>query len=94
MSEQFTKDMDFTERRLDRGARFPYDGGADFWEDRAPLPATAIDWAHAAARGVLEYLMDRRRIKLALEDDRIDHETRAEIVKSLAAIIRMAQEQR
>ena len=82
--------MDITAHRLDHGARFPYDGGADFWADRNPVPPPATDWAHAAARGVLIDLLDRRGIKWALEDERIDHETRAELVQSLAAIIRMA----
>lgn len=82
--------MDISRRRLEHGANYPYDGGAEFWEDRTPTPPPAADWAHAAARGVLDDLLDRRGIKWALEDEQIDHETRAEIVQSLAAIIRLA----
>lgn len=82
--------MDMHKHRLQHGAQFPYDGGADFWEDRTPIPPPATDWAHAAARGVLADLLDRRSIKQALDDERIDHETRAEIVQSVAAIIRLA----
>ena len=73
------------------GAEFPYDAGADFWEDRNPLPPPAADWAHAAARGVLADLLDRRGIKWALNDEQIDHETRAELTQTMAAIIRAAQ---
>lgn len=82
--------MDISKHRLEHGAKYPYDGGADFWEDRTPTPPPATDWAHAAARGVLADLLDRRGIKWALDDEQIDFETRAEIVQSLAAIIRLA----
>lgn len=82
--------MEISRHRLEHGAKFPYDGGADFWEDRVPTPPPATDWAHAAARGVLADLLDRRGIKWALEDDAIEYDTRVEIVQSLAAIIRLA----
>ena len=94
MSEQFTQRKNIAELRIEHGAHFPYDGGAEFWEDRTPTPPPATDWAHTAARGVLADLLDMRGIKWAIDDEMIDHETRAEIVQSLAAIIRMAQEQR
>lgn len=74
------------------GERFPYDGGAEFWEDRDPTPRPAIDWAHRAARGVLADLLDRGGIKHELEA--VDYETRAEIVDSVADIIRLASEQK
>jgi hypothetical protein len=83
--------MDISKHRLEHGAKYPYDGGADFWEDRTPTPPPAPDWAHAAARGVLADLLDRRGIKWALDDEQIDRETRAEIVQSLAEIIRLAK---
>jgi len=83
--------MGMSKHRLEHGAKYPYDGGADFWEDRTPTPPPATDWAHAAARGVLADLLDRRGIKWALDDEQIDRETRAEIVQSLAAIIRLAR---
>ena len=83
--------MDMSKHRLEHGAQYPYDGGADFWEDRTPTPPPATDWAHAAARGVLADLLDRRGLKWALDDEQIDRETRAEIVQSLAAIIRLAR---
>lgn len=31
--------MDIAKHRLEHGANFPYDAGADFWEDRNPKPA-------------------------------------------------------
>ena len=84
--------MDYAKHRLDHGAQFPYDAGADFWEDRNPTPPPATDWAHAAARGVLADLLDRRGIKWALEDEDIDQDTRSEIVQSLSEIIRLAHD--
>jgi hypothetical protein len=93
MSDQCTHGKNIAQLRIEFGAHFPYDGGADFWEDRNPVPPPAVDWAHSAARGVLADLLDRRGIKWAIDDEAIDHETRAEIVQSLAAIIRAAQEQ-
>lgn len=80
--------MDIAKHRLEHGASFPYDAGADFWEDRDPTPAPAPDWAHAAARGVLADLMDRRGIKWEL--DKVDHDVRMELTQSLAEIIRLA----
>lgn len=82
--------MSMSKRNLDHGAAHPYDGGADFWEDRTPTPPPATDWAHAAARGVLADLLDRSGIKWALDDENIDHKLRAEIVQSLAETIRAA----
>lgn len=49
------------------------------------------DWAHAAARGVVADLQGRRAIKWGFDD--IDEEIRAEIVASLAAIIRLAHQE-
>lgn len=83
--------MDISKRRLEHSAKHPYDAGADFWEDRTTTPPPATDWAHAAARGVMADLLDRGGIKVALNDEEIDHETRAEIVQSMAAIIRLAR---
>jgi hypothetical protein len=75
---------------LKHGADFPFDApegwGEPDWEKRDPLPPK--DWAHAAARGVLADITDRRGVRQALDD--VDHEIRAEIVESVAAIIRAA----
>ncbi|MFN7817836.1 MAG: hypothetical protein ACK5OQ_16525 [Burkholderiales bacterium] len=95
------KTMDIAKHRLDHGARWPYDGGPAFWEDSsAPMTAAQLsgktaapakDWAHAAARGVLADLSDRRGIKWELE--KVDHEVRAEMTESLAEIIRLAHKE-
>jgi hypothetical protein len=82
--------MTIAEYRLEHGAKYPYDGGSAFCIDECPNPPPATDWAHAAARGVLADLLDRRGIKWAFEDEEIDHDTRKEIVESLAEIIRLA----
>lgn len=64
---------------LRSGDRYPYD---DYGQPQ--------DWAHRAARGVLDDLLDRRSIKNALDDDKINQDVRNEIVTSLAEIIRLA----
>lgn len=46
------------------------------------------DWAHRAARGVLSDLSDRRGIKWELQ--KVDMDTRKDIVAALAEIIRLA----
>lgn len=79
------------ERLLAHGARFPYDAPDAWWRssgDNGPDPLPAADWAHAAARGVLSSMTDRRGIKNSF--DGIDEETRAEIVSSIAEVIRAA----
>lgn len=74
---------------LAHGAQFPYDGGEAFWNSEVPAPP-ATDWAHAAARGVLADLSDRRGIRHELEA--VDYDVREELTASIAAIIRAAQE--
>lgn len=77
---------------LDFGARFPFDAPDSWFEDgysHLP-PPEAQDWAVFAARGVIENLRDRRSIKQGFND--IAEDVRLEIVTSLAAIIRRAQE--
>ena len=46
------------------------------------------DWAHRGARGVLSDLSDRRGIKWELE--KVDMDTRKDIVAALTEIIRLA----
>lgn len=70
------------EQTLKFGAEYPYDAND---EGEAP-PAT--DWAHAAARGVLADLCDRRGIKHELKN--VDEDVRPELVEAIAAIIRAA----
>lgn len=86
--------MDIAQHTLDRGAKYPYDASDEWWhgdgdEREAPPPT---DWAHAAARGVLADLNDRKGIKQGFAN--IDEEIRVEIVSSLAEIIRRAAEDR
>lgn len=75
-------EKEIAERTLAHGVRFPYDA------DAPRRQGLVIDWAHAAALGVLADLLDRRGVKWELE--KVDPETRVEIVRSLAAIIRLA----
>lgn len=62
------------------GLQCPYDG----------TTRDVKDWAHCAALGVLSDLCGRRGVKWELQH--IDGKTRREIVDSLTAIIREAQE--
>ena len=68
------------QRQLAHGSKYPYDGGSE--------AAPAIDWAHAAARGVMADLLDRRGVKWELEKVGID--VRADIVTAVAAVVRAA----
>ncbi|MCQ2992377.1 hypothetical protein NLO72_24570 [Pseudomonas tremae] len=67
---------------LEMGAEFPYDDS----DTQSP----AVDWAHAAARGVLADLGDRRGVGQELEQ--VDDETRVELVQAVAEIIRLAHQ--
>ena len=81
--------MNIVEIRLKSGKEFPYDAPDEWWQTAGdPPPPPPKDWAVAAARGVIADLQDRRGIKWGF--DNIDQETRAEIVNSLADIIRTA----
>lgn len=79
--------IDLAKHSLERGAEYPYDAPDAWWDSGKDTPP-AKDWAHAAARGILHDLCDRRGIKRGFEG--IDEETRVEIVESLSAIIRAA----
>lgn len=70
-------DREMADRNLKHGEDFPYDG-----------EGAAKDWAHAAARGVLADLLDRRGIKWEFE--KVDADVRVDIVMAIAAIIRAA----
>ncbi|WP_206619294.1 hypothetical protein, partial [Mesorhizobium sp. M1A.F.Ca.IN.020.32.1.1] len=58
---------------LVQGNKYPYESIDDQYGDNAPA---SVDWAHAAARGVMSDLEDRRDIKWAL--DNIDDDVRVE----------------
>ena len=73
--------MSIAKHRLESGAKYPFDGGKK----------AAKDWAHAAARGVLADLTDRRGVKQELNE--IDSDIRKELVATVADIIREAYAQ-
>lgn len=75
-------------RNVERGNKYPYDAPDSWWESDGTDPPPPTDWAHSAARGVLYNLKDRGGIKHGFAN--IDEDIRAEIVASLAAIIRAA----
>lgn len=77
-------------QRLKHGNDFPFDAPDAWWEGDATNPQPPKDWAHAAARGVVADLQDRRSIKHGLERGNIDENIRTEIVETLAEIIREA----
>jgi len=73
------------ELNLRSGAECPYDHAGD------DPPSAALDWAEAAARGVLSDLCGRGGIKHELYG--IDQGVRVELVATMAEIIRVAHEQ-
>ena len=74
---------------LENGGEFPYDAPDSWWQatDNSEPPSPK-DMAHAAARGIIADLKDRRGIKSGFE--RVDEETRRQIVERAAEIIRQA----
>ena len=70
------------------GSDYPYDAPAELF---TPQPAPVVDWAHYAARGVIANLRGRNTIKWGFE--KVEDDTRAEIVSTLAAIIQLAWEE-
>lgn len=81
---------------LDCGDRYPYDAGKAWHrqsrEDDNLAAPPATDWAHRAARGVIAEMMDRKGIFECLEA--VPHTVRAEMVRSIAAVIRAADRDR
>lgn len=80
--------IDIAQTTYDHGQKWPYDAPDAWWAADGESPPPADDWAHAAARGLLSDLNDRRGIKNGFRG--VEEETRAEIVQSLARIIRHA----
>ena len=80
--------MDKAKEALEQGAKYPFEANDKWWSGGGGSPPPAKDWAHAAARGILVDLQDRRGIKYSFVG--IDEECRVEIVESLAEIIRRA----
>jgi hypothetical protein len=80
--------IDMAKHRLEHGDEFPYDAPDLWWGSDKAAPPPPKDWAHRAARGILADLGDRHTIKQGFRE--IDEEVRAELVESLADIIRAA----
>lgn len=76
---------------ISHGNRFPFDASNDWWHSSGGKPPKPADWAHAAARGIIKNLQGRQGIKHELQEQKIDEETRKEIVETLAEIIRTAK---
>jgi hypothetical protein len=75
-------------QRLKHGNEFPFDATDSWWEGDGNNPLPPRDRWHAAARGVIAELQDRRGIKQGFDD--LDEDVRADIVNTLAKIIREA----
>lgn len=74
---------------LEIGNEYPYDAPDSWWNgDIEVEPPAPTDAAHAAARGIIHDLKDRRGIKVGFTD--VDEDIRKEIVDRLAEIIRQA----
>ena len=84
---------------LKRADRIPYDT-SDAWYDVAAWleeeqdtnPPPAIDWAHRAARGIVEELSDDRgaALETAFHRERVPEDVRVELVTVIAEVIRQA----
>jgi hypothetical protein len=78
---------------LDRGDRRPFDAPDALYDlDPGQVPPPATDWAHRAARGVIADLQGRSGIKHQLDPSSTAEDTRAELVETVAAIIRAAHD--
>jgi hypothetical protein len=74
---------------LRASATYPYDAPDAFRKSRTGSVAPpAIDWAHAAARGVMDLLSSDRRLDQELGRLRFEH--RQDLVNRAGAIIRQA----
>jgi len=75
--------------RLREGRRAPFDG--DYPEDEDVILPEPGDWAIRAARGIIDDFDDRgAAMNDAFHIEKIDHETRIEIIDVMAAIMREA----
>ena len=83
-------EQEIAEHTLKHGLKYPYDAPDEWKEGDRKDPPAPDDWAHAAARGILADLNDRREIKQGFAN--IDQGIRVEIAQSLARIIRAAKD--
>lgn len=77
--------MATVESSIGRGSKYPYDASDAWWVSLRDAPPP-VDRAHIAARAIVANLQDRHTIKHGF--DGVDEATRAEIVATLAEIIR------
>lgn len=88
---------------LKRSDRIPYDT-TDAWYNVAawleqgiePNSPPAADWAHRAARGIIEELSDDRgtALETAFHRERVPEDVRVELVTAIAEVIRQAYQAR
>lgn len=82
--------MATVESSISTGRRWPYDADDTWWmSPPSTEPPPPADRAHIAARAVVANLQDRHTIKHGF--DGVDEATRAEIVATLAEIIRQVE---
>lgn len=83
----------YAARMLGYGDRNPFDA-SDAWiwrDDQTTPPPAADDWAERAARGIISEFDDRgAAMNEALHPEKVDEDTRKEIIVVMAAIIRQA----
>jgi hypothetical protein len=88
---------------LQRADRVPFDSSDEWYdiaawaeEDEETNPPPAKDWAHRAARGIVEELSDDRgtALETAFHRERVDEGTRIELVEVIAEVIRQAYKAR
>jgi hypothetical protein len=82
--------MSDAEIHIEHGNKYPYDAPDSWWQKSDGNPPPPADKAHAAARGIISDLKDRRDIKHQF--DNVDEEVRSELVETHAAIIRTAMD--
>lgn len=74
--------------RVERGANFPFDGSDEFWSTDATFqPDPARNWVHAAARGIMSDVRDRRGIKQSFQIFEWIEADRVRLISDLSAII-------
>jgi hypothetical protein len=79
---------------LAAGDRYPFDA-PDGWGDSETPPPPAHDWAERAARGIISELDDRgAAMNEAFHPEKVDEDTRKEIIVVMAAIIRQAAKEK
>ncbi|HCE6805169.1 TPA: hypothetical protein NHO84_006006 [Pseudomonas aeruginosa] len=83
---------EYAARMLGYGDRNPFDApDAWRWSDSETPPPSAADWAERAARAIICEFDDRgAAMNEAFHPEKVDEDTRKEIIVVMAAIIRQA----